>query len=633
MKKIITTVGTFFLYARLFAQITGITNASAIPDSLKANAHSVKRSEQIVFDVKDIDEAKLTVYEVITALDAEGEKALNFFETSNSFRKLQAIDIVVYDAAGTIINKYKLKDLHVTASGQGLVEDGKDYFLKISAPSFPLTVQYQYEIKYKGTLNYPDYYIQEPEQSVQYSSYTASIPEDLKLRFKAKNISISPAITVPEKNQIYFWEVKNLRAIPYERGATKDAGNYPQVMIAPNKFSMDGNVGDLSSWKNFGSWYSQLLIGTDNLPEWTKNTLKKMVEGVSGDKEKIKIIYNYLQKNFRYVSIQLGIGGYKPFPASFVDEKKYGDCKALSNYLQACLHAIGIKSYQALINARYNVQQVDPSFPHNAFNHDILCVPQTNGDTIWLECTSSTNDFNVLGSFTENKNALLVTPDGGIIVKTPASVPQENTLTLSTKVQLNEDGSGIAEGILTTSGECKQQLLGYLLNEKEDMQKAYFTNYLGFMHPDELELATDHIQDSAKASFNFSVQKIPDFMTGSKMFLNPHISKPWNIQMPMDKERRQDFYFEYPFIKIDSTIYQLPGDYTVAELPAPTKDTFEFGSFETNYSYDTKSNTITTCAMLCLSRNLIPAKDFMKTYDFFSHAMGEFAAKIVIKKN
>ena len=69
-----------------------------------------------------------------------------------------------------------------------------------------------------------------------------------------------------------------------------------------------------------------------------------MVKNATTDREKAAILYNYMQNNMRYVSIQLGIGGLRPFPASFVDDKKYGDCKALSNYLKSALDAVGVKS-------------------------------------------------------------------------------------------------------------------------------------------------------------------------------------------------------------------------------------------------------------------------------------------------
>ena len=361
MKEILFIIAFYFIQVTTFCQIN-VLDASTLSSLLKEDAHSVKREETMNFEVYDVDAAKLTVHQVITVLDAEGERELFFYEFSSAFQKLEDVEIKVYDAKGKLVNKYKKKDMQADVAGEGLVDDGIVYYFRVAASSYPITVQYDYEIKYKGTLKYPDYNIEKPGQSVESSSYTASVPPNLDLRFKAKNISITPEINSSGKYKIYHWVVKSLSAINKEDGAATGGTAYPQIMIAPNKFSMDGNEGDLTSWKTFGAWLYNLYKGTANLSDETKNNLREMVKGATDDKEKMRIIYKYLQANFRYVSIQLGIGGLKPFEASFVDKKKYGDCKALSNYTQACLNAVGIISYDAIINAEYDSEPVDPLF-------------------------------------------------------------------------------------------------------------------------------------------------------------------------------------------------------------------------------------------------------------------------------
>ena len=607
-----------------------VLDASTIPHGLDDKAHSIKREETIKFDVSDIDAARLTVHQVYTVFDQEGEDALLFIKYSSGFEKLEDAEIKVYDAKGKFINRYKKKEIRSEAIGEGLVEDGMAYFFRVTAPAFPITVQYDYEIKYRGTLNYPDYEIEMPEQSVESSAYTATVPANLDLRFKAKNINIVPVITTEGKYKTYRWQVKNLSAISEEVGSGHGGSAYPQVMIAPNKFSMDGNEGDLTSWKNFGMWYSNLAKGSINLTDETKAHLQQMVMGAANDKEKMKIIYKYLQNNFRYVSIQLGIGGFKPFEASFVNQKKYGDCKALSNYIQACFDAVGIVSYQTLINAAYNSESVDPSFPENGFNHVIICVPAKK-DTTWLECTSNTTDFGVLGSFTENRNALLITPNGGVLVSTPKSKASENIFNMSTKITLNDDASGTSESVLKTAGEYKQEIVHKLASEKKDEQKNFLVNDLGFIQPDAFEISCSK-DDSATVSFKFEIEKVPEFTAGSKMFISPRIYKIWKSKLPAEEKRTSDFYFECPFIKTDTPVYQLPADYTIENLPKAKDIKYEYGSLKVTYTYNDQANAITSVARLSLTQNIIPPDKFEATRIFFSSVIEEYTQKIVIKK-
>ena len=74
----------------------------------------------------------------------------------------------------------------------------------------------------------------------------------------------------------------------------------------------------------------------------------------------------------------MGIGGFKPFAATFVDQKKYGDCKALANYMRALLKAVDINANYAIVRAGTNEKPADFNFPDNPFNHAILCIPFKN---------------------------------------------------------------------------------------------------------------------------------------------------------------------------------------------------------------------------------------------------------------
>lgn len=621
----------FFLFfpAMAGAQVIAYDTAS-IPGQVKKNASRVMRYENIAFDVPDMDHGRLTVHQVITVLDERGKSSLLFGERTDKFISLEGVEIKVYDATGKNTDKYKQKDLHVLALGEELIDDSKMNFFEIPAANFPVTVEYKYELRFKGILSYPPYQIMLPREGVEFSMYTARVKNDLDLRYKEKNISLAPAITEDGRYKLYTWTVKNLAPVEDEEGAVSYESRFPSILLAPNRFKLDDYEGDMTSWTNFGRWYADLQKGMDVLPEDRKNFFRDLIKGAKDDRAKTKIIYEYLQKNFRYVSIELGIGGYKPFPAAYTDNKKFGDCKALSNYMQAVLRAVGIKSYQALINAEYNSEPVDPSFPCNLFDHVILCVPQLK-DSIWLECTSRTSEFGELGSFTENRNALLITEDGGVLVTTPKSKPGENTFSAFTRIDLKEDGSGKTSSVLKTLGEYKQDMI-HIADEKADDRKSYTIDILGFKDPGEILFPEKALPGAYELVVGQDMESIPELKTSSKMFIPTRIYRLWSRKLPKAEDRHQDFYFECPFEKSDTTVFHLPDGYLPDELPEARNSKCDLATYTTRYWYDEKGHQIYSTAKIVLTQYKIPVKSYAGVKDFFDAILQDESEKIVIKK-
>ncbi len=628
MKRIVA----FFLALNgwMYANSQGISfSALMIPDSVKKNANVVTRDESIEFEVQDVDKASMKVHTVMTILNESGKSSAIFREYTSKYSSLDDAEVKVYDAFGKQVSRYKKKDMMTVATGEGLIEDGYVTYLYVPVSGYPVTVEFNYEKKYKGTLNYPSYIVLVPKMGVERSSFTARIKKGVDLRFWNKNINLAPKVAEEGDYKVYNWAVKNLAPVEYEDGAS-DESNFKAIYIAPNKFNIYGSQGDMSSWKSFGEWMRDLYKGLDELPEDRKAFFRNLVKNAADDREKVKIIYDYLQHNFRYVSIQLGIGGWKPFSASFTDQKKYGDCKALSNYMKAALKAVDIRACVAAINAEYNSEPVDPSFPANRFDHVILCVPRAK-DSIWLECTSSTTDFGVLGPFTENRNALLITDQGGVLVPTPKSKPADNRSIITTVMELQEDGGGITRSVFRTSGEYRR-MMEYYMTEKKDDQKEFIVHSLGFKQPDEFEYVKDSSADMYTNKLNLSVEKLPEFIAGNKMFFSPRMHKMYDRKLPKAEKRRQDFYFRFPFEQVDTTIIKLPAGFTAEALPQAKNLSSKYSSFSTNYWYDEQKRAIYSTVRLELKQHRIPAADYAEVKKFFDDVMSENSQRIIVKK-
>lgn len=629
MRRIVTIVFCISFAISSRCQVISY-NLATVPDSIKKNANVIVQFENSVFTVDGLDDATLNVHKIYTVVNDDGKYALNFSEYTTKFISLNEADMKVYDANGKLISRHKKKDMSTRAIGEGLVDDGYLISYYVNSSSYPVTVDLEYEMRYKGTLVYPSYDIIRPETGVMQSSFTAKVPSSLDLRYKPKNIKLPPVIKNDGKIKTYTWEVNKIIPIEYEEGAVDYNDRFPAIDLAPNKFSIYGYTGDLSSWKNYGLWIQQLYKNLDQLPDNRKAFFVDLVKNAKDDKEKIRLIYDYLQENFRYVSIQLGIGGLKPFSAEFTDQKKYGDCKALSNFMKAALNAVGIKSNIAIINAGYNSMPVDPDFPSQGFNHVILCVPQKN-DSIWLECTSSTSDFAELSTFTENRYALLITDNGGVLVPTPRSNAKANVLSSISSLSLKGDGSGTTQTTFRSIGEFKE-MMGEILKLKIDEQKEAIVFGFSFKQPDNFEFIKRDEADMFSTELKTEIEKLPDFVAGNKIFLSPRIYKIWSRKLPKAENRKLDYYFRYPFEQSDTTVYILPEGHKVDALPPAREFKTDFSSYESKSWYDEGRRSVYSYVQIILKQHVIPAGRYAEVKKFFDDVLMNDGQKIVIKK-
>ena len=70
----------------------------------------------------------------------------------------------------------------------------------------------------------------------------------------------------------------------------------------------------------------------------------------------------------------------------------------------------------------------------------ILAVPYDN-EIIFLECTNQINPFGYLGTFTSDRNALMLKPEGAEIVRTTRYDFDKNTQFTKASFILNSDKS------------------------------------------------------------------------------------------------------------------------------------------------------------------------------------------------
>ncbi|RCH56743.1 hypothetical protein DJ568_02495 [Mucilaginibacter hurinus] len=606
--------------------------ASTIPDSLKEDANAVIRYNINETIIKGPAKVINKTHSVVTALNEHAEDAARLMLFYDKGSSVNSFVMNIYNAEGIFLKKYKKSDMYDRSaiSGGTIVTDARLKFINHVIASYPCTVEMIYEEESNNSLHYNSWYLQQPDRSVQDDYCKITVSAGTTLRYANKNTNIAPQVTKSGDGQVYTWHVANLKATKKEDGVPAWRVT-PRVDFSAAEFQYDGYAGNLSTWESFGKWIVGLNSDVNTLPPARAAEIQQMVAHLSTDKEKARFLYEYMQKNMRYVSIQLGIGGFKPFSASFVDEKKYGDCKALSNYMYALLKAVNIPANYALIRAGVNGEPADAGFSRNSFNHAILCIP-FKGDTTWLECTSTTTPFGVLGNFTENRNALLITDEGGKLVNTPKSKSNDNVFTADVNIKLYVDGGATCKMKIDGTGEYREEFLG-LARHSVDEQKTELIKSIKLKQPSSFGFNDgDDIGGKKQVILELEYDKYCDVTTGDKKFYRPAAFDLWAFTLPASEKHKTDYYFEHPMQRNCTTTIDLPEGFELETLPANQSLKCAYGSYDIKYNYDAAKNQVISTAAFVLNNYVIPAAKYPEMRQYFDAVAKAQNKKLVIRR-
>ncbi len=492
---------------------------SQIPDSLKKNANSVIRVYETTFRVDADYKAVNTVLYAITLLNS---RALDEAELRVIYDKHSSVNYLkfrIFNGSGEDIT-HSFKTLEVTdesaTPGGTLYSDSRCKVVSPLLAQYPVTIEYSFEVKSQVIFNYPAWSpITATNMSLQAAKFTLITPKSQKPRIKAVYLVPEATVSSDDQNNSYTWKISNIKAIDIEPFSPPYYELIPNLLIAPDHVSYDEYDDVFNTWMDFGKFLTYLIDGRDQLPAETILKVKEMVKDCPDKRSKVKKMYEYMQHRTRYVGVQIGIGGWQPIPADYVDKKGYGDCKGLVNYTKALLKTIGIESYYTLVKAGNNSTPVITDFPGNQFNHVILCVPD-NRDTIWLECTSQLNAFGFLGSFTDNRIALVLHDNGASLVRTIVYDENKNTSDRKISIVLDEEGDASVD-VFTVNKAIQSEEIEDVINESPDDQRKDFLKHVGY---------SDCTINSLKFTLNGDF--IPVSSTQATLFVPAYASKSGN---------------------------------------------------------------------------------------------------------
>lgn len=605
-----------------------------IPEALSKNSERVIRQHDMSIVIHDISKMDTKITHTETILENGSSNDIDLVFYYNNSTKIKSLKAWIIDANGNEIKTIRKRDFrdYSTSSGAAEVTDGRIMHYSYTSPTFPITYKYVIENVSSTTGFIPEWKpLSTYNSSVESSNYRIIDHSDVGLKIQEKNIDDYENITSTSGGGITTYSAKNLPAIKKESYAPEWHNIEPTVSIALSAFQLEKVQGRNTTWGEFGKWYyNNLLMNQSRLPSSIQAEIDNLTSGLSTNEAKAKAIYQFVQDRSRYISVQLGIGGWQPIAASQVHNAGYGDCKGLTNYTMALMKHAGIEAYYSIIHAGREKENMSGEMSRLDGNHVILCLPDlTASDTTWLECTSQTNPFGYLGTFTDDRSALIIKPDGGYLRYTTSYGHIENVQHNENSINLTKDGDASISHTSVKTGQFFG-LRDYLKNMDETLEEFYkdlwvapanlTINQANFSDDNEEIRLTEEVTIDAPQWAHIGEEEV----VIDAIILREEMRTPSRI-----RKRKLPVYVPLGRTETEVNTFNLPDGYTRVTIPEEVLFETDFGSYHMTIEQKSPTQVIVTRTYK-IFKGTYPAETYNDFRDFIKNIKKKDQTKLLI---
>ena len=431
---------------------------------------------------------------------------------------------------------------------------------------------------------------------VREARYTLSLPTGWEYKTLWANApEVQPQAS---GNNEWHWAVNDVKEVRFEpdmphwRGV---AGHMLVALIPPG-----GTKKGFLTWNDLAKWAGTLAEGRRDASPEIKQKVAELTAGKTDTLANLQALANYLQRDNRYVAIELGIGGWQPHAARDIYNRHYGDCKDKATLLSAMLKEMGIDSYYVFVNVYRGT--VNTSTPNRAaFNHAILAIrlPDTLqspllqavyqhpslGRLLIFDPTDEMTPLGALRGPLQGNYGLLVFQDGGELLRLPLQSANTSGIRRGAQLTLTATGALTGDVIDTRYGDSASQqrfVFRDMKKKEEQIQpiETMLSRSVGRYQITKAVIGNLDVRDQPfQYKYSFAVAEYAK-PAGDLLLLRPRVlGEKARDTLETKEPRKYPVEFEGPRRDNDRFEITLPAGYTVDELPPPTDVEYSFGSY------------------------------------------------------
>jgi hypothetical protein len=466
--------------------------------------------------------------------------------------------------------------------------------------------------------------------------------------WKTSSVTFNHANVQPTTSgNTYTWELRDLPPLEREPASPTLTNLVPRVAIKyfPAEGTRNPGVRAFDQWSDVSRWYSELSDSQAKPDDRIAAKARELTLNAKTELDKIRLIGTYVQ-NIQYISIQIGVGRWRPHAATDVLAKAYGDCKDKANLMRALLSSLNLQSYPVLIFSGDSTYVRETWVSPNQFNHCIIAIKvsdDTKAATVIthpalgrLLIFDATDDDTPVGDLPEDEQgslALIAAGDSGSLVKMPETPSEANSVDRQIDASLSADG--------TVNASIRERAIGQrAVDYRRRFRRLSRPEYVGMIENWVTNGATaarvskvDPVDRSVEGRFDldvdFSAIAYAQNMQNRLLVFRPTLVSRRDFLLLTDPVRRHPVVLD-SHVFSETVQVKLPAGFEVDELPEALKLDVPFGSYQT--TYQVKGDQLIYTRTLVQHAATIRADQYQSVRNFFERIRASEQSPVVLAR-
>jgi cellulose synthase operon protein C len=385
------------------------------------------------------------------------------------------------------------------------------------------------------------------------------------------------------------------------------------------------------SWESMGRWYWGFVRDQLDTDEETRRLAQRIVANATTDLDKVKAIYRWVVENTRYVGLEFGVYGYKPYRAVQTVTRGWGDCKDKASAITTLLETVGVEASLVILRTQLRGEFHSKIASLAAFDHAIVYVPSLD---LYLDGTAEGTGIFELPVMDQGAFGMQIRKGDPVLVTLPDQSRTPNRVERQITVQLNPEGGGRAEMLLHAAGAGAsgwRHQFEATATRRERLGADIAQEFPGFVVDSGPEgvvaEGVDDIDRDVKVEVRGSSPQLGRRETAG--FSLPVSSQPRLVPTFASlSSRKHDVRLLGLAAREDTfTIHLAPGQ-KILSTPSSSESEGVFGGY--SISVDQRPSTITVRSRLTLSKKRITPSEYPAFRDFCAKVDEALSQRLVV---